>query len=114
VQARYRDKQLVPDRNTRGRFFEQRVAAVAARLVVGAADRAAVIETEFGRQSPRTGGSTTSLMLSAGAQVKLTTGTWLSLSAGGTRGGPANEQRGGFILSSFKWALSREPAVRLP
>jgi hypothetical protein len=37
----------------------------------------------------------------------------LSLSAGGTRGGPANEQRGGFVLSSFKWALSREPAVRL-
>ena len=114
VQARYRDKQLVPDKNTRGRFFEQQAAAVAARLLIGAADRAAVIETEFARQEPRSGDSTTSFMLSVGGQLKLTTGTWLSVSAGGTRGGPANEQRGGFILSSFKWALSREPAVRFP
>jgi uncharacterized protein YjbI with pentapeptide repeats len=27
-----------------------------------------------------------------------------------TRGGSANEQRGGFVLSSLKWALSRKPA----
>lgn len=114
VQGRYRDKELVPDKTVRGTFFEQRGSAVAARLLVGVADRAAVVETEFARQSPEIGDSTTSFKVSVGGQLKLTTDTWLSVSAGGTRGGPANEQRGGFVLSSFKWALSREPAVRIP
>lgn len=114
VQGRYRDKEMVPDKNVKGTFFEQSGAAVAARLLLGAADRAAVIESEFARQSPDVGDSTSSFKLSVGGQLKLTSDTWLSLSAGGTRGGPTNEQRGGFVLSSFKWALSREPSVKFP
>ena len=113
IQGRYRDKELVPDKNVRGTFFEQSGSAVAARLLVGAADRAGVVEAEFARQSPEVGDSTTSFKMSVGGQIKLTTDTWVSVSVGGTRGGPANEQRGGFVLSSFKWALSREPAVKL-
>ena len=73
-----------------------------------------MIETEFARQSPEIGDSTSSFKLSAGGQLKLTSDVWLSLAAGGTRGGPANEQRGGFVLSSFKWALAREPSVKFP
>jgi hypothetical protein len=114
VQGRYRDKEFVPDKNVEGAFFEQNSAAVAARLLLGAADKAAVIESEFARQSPEIGDSTSSFKMSAGGQLKLTSDIWLSLAAGGTRGGPVNEQRGGFVLSSFKWALSREPAVKLP
>ena len=114
VQGRYRDKELVPNKNVRGTFFEQRSGGVAARLLLGAADRAAVIESEFARQSPDAGEATSSFKLSVGGQLKLTSDIWLSLAAGGTRGGPADEQRGGFVLSSFKWALSREPAVRIP
>jgi hypothetical protein len=114
VQGRYRDKEFVPDKNAKGAFFEQSSAAVAARLLLGAADKAAVIESEFTHHSPKIGDGTSSFRLSVGGQLKLASDIWLSLSGGGTRGGPANEQRGGFVLSSFKWALSREPAVKMP
>jgi hypothetical protein len=114
VQGRYRDKELVPNKNVKGAFFEQRSGAVAARLLLGAADKAAVLESELARQSPPVGAATSSFKMSVGGQLKLTSDIWLSLAAGGTRGGPADEQRGGFVLSSFKWALSREPAVKIP
>ena len=67
VQGRYRDKELVPDKNVRGTFFEQSDAAVAARLLLGAADKAAVIETELARQSPEIGDSASSFKFSAEA-----------------------------------------------
>jgi hypothetical protein len=114
VQGRYRNKELVPDKNAKGTFFEQDSSGVGARLLLGAADRAGVVETELSRQSPASGDTTTSFKLSGGGQLKLANDVWLSFTAGGTRGGPANEQRGGFVLTSLKWALSREPALKLP
>jgi len=114
VQGRYRNKEMVPDKNTKGAFFDQDSAGVGARLLLGAADRAVVIETQVARQSPKTGSSTTSVSVSGGGQLRLASDLWVSLSVGATRGGSPNEQRGGFVLSSLKWALSREPAVKIP
>jgi hypothetical protein len=114
VQGRYRNRELVPDKNVKGIFFEQDSSGLGARLLLGTADRAAVVETEVSRQSPATGDSTTSFKLSGGGQLKVSNDVWVSFTAGGIRGGAANEQRGGFVLSSLKWALSREPAIKLP
>ena len=114
VQGRYRNKELVPDKNTTGAFFEQDSAAVGLRVLLGAADRAAVIESEVARHSPKGGESATSVRLSVGAQLKLADNVWASLAFGATRGGSTNEQRSGFVSSSLKWALSREPAIKLP
>ena len=114
VQGRYRNKELVPDKTVKGTFFEQDSAGAGARLLLGAADRAAVVESEVARQSPKVGESTTSFKLSGGAQLKLASDVWISFSVGATRGGSANEQRGGFVLSSLKWALSREPSIKEP
>ncbi len=114
VQARYRNKEFVPDKNVQGTFFEQDSAGVGARILLGAADRAVVIESEVAHQSPKVGDSTTAFKLSVGGQLKLASNVWISLAVGGTRGGAANEQRGGFVLSTLKWGLSREPAVTLP
>ncbi len=114
VQGRYRNKELVPDKNVKGTFFEQDSAGLGLRLLLGTADRAAVVESEFVRQSPEGGDDSTSFKVSGGGQLRLGTGVWLSVAVGGTHGGNAAEQRGGFVLSSFKWALSRDPAVTLP
>ena len=114
AQARYRNKELVPDRRVKGTVFEQDAAGFGARLLLGGADRAAVIESEVARLSPKVGDSTTSFTISGGAQLKLASDVWISLSVGARHGGSANEQRGAFVLSSLKWALSREPAITLP
>jgi hypothetical protein len=114
VQGRYRNKELVPNKNVKGTFFEQDSAGLGLRLLLGTADRAAVVESEFVRQSPEGADDSTSFRLSGGGQIKLATGVWLSVAVGGTSGGNTAEQRGGFVLSSFKWALSRDPAVNLP
>jgi hypothetical protein len=112
VQIRYRSHELVPNRNVTGTFFEQDSFGAGARLLVGSADRAAVVETDFARQMPEDGDSTSGGRLSLGAQLKLTTGVWLSLAIGANRGGSPNEERSAFVLSSFKWALSREPSLK--
>jgi hypothetical protein len=111
VQVRYRTRELVPNKTVRGTFFEQDAAAAGARFTVGSADRAAVVEAEIAHQMPEVGDTTTALALSLGGQMKLTTGVWLSLAVGANRGGSPNEERSAFVLSSFKWALSREPSL---
>jgi hypothetical protein len=110
VQGRYRNKELVPNKTAAGTFFEQDSSGLGLRLLLGAADRGFVFESEFARQSPEGEESSTTAKLSVGGQLKLTTDLWLSLAVGANRGGPANEERSGFVLSTFKWALSREPS----
>lgn len=114
IQGRYRNRELVPDKTVEGSFFEQDAAGIGVRLLLGSADRAAVIESEVAHQAPKVGDDTTSFKLSGGAQMKLASHVWISVSGGASRGGNANEQGGGFVLSALKWALSREPAVTLP
>jgi hypothetical protein len=112
VQGRYRADELVPNRQVRGTFFEKASAGIAARVMVGSADRAIVVEAELAREMPERGDSVSALNLSVGGQMKLTNDVWLSLAVGGNRGGVADEERSAFVLSSFKWALSREPSLR--
>jgi hypothetical protein len=61
---------------------------------------------------PERGDSVSAFNLSVGGQMKLANDVWLSLAVGGNRGGVADEERSAFVLSSFKWALSREPSLR--
>jgi hypothetical protein len=114
VQGRYRNKELVPDKNVKGTFFEQDTAGLGLRLMLGAADRAVVVESELVSQSPTVGDDTTSFKLSGGGQMKLSTGVWLSLAVGGSFKGSSNEEKGAFVLSSFKWAMSKEPSIKAP
>jgi hypothetical protein len=104
----------VPNKDVKGTFFEQDNAGVGARLLLGSATRAAVIETDLARTSPQGSDSKTAFKLAGGAQLRLATDIWISVSVGATRGGSPAEQRGAFVLSSFKWALSREPAITVP
>ena len=114
VQGRYRTNELVPDKTAEGTFFEQDSGGIGARLLLGSATRAVVVESEIVRQSPTIGDDATAVTLSGGGQMRVGNDVWVSFSVGGTRGGSANERRGGFVLSSLKWALSRQPAIPLP
>lgn len=111
VQGRYRNKEQVPDKNNKGTFFEQDSSALGLRLVLGEAVRAFVVESEIGRQSPTDGDAATSFTLSGGGQLKLSDELWLSVSIGGALKGSEAAQHGMFVLSSFKWALSKAPAI---
>jgi hypothetical protein len=112
VQGRYRNKEMVPDKNNKGSFFEQDSSGLGLRLVLGEPVRAVVIESEVGKQSPKNGDATTSFTLSGGGQIKLSDDLWLSAAVGGALKGSVGEQRGLFVLSSFKWALSKEPSIK--
>jgi hypothetical protein len=114
AQGRYRNKELVPDKAQKGSFFEQDSSGLGLRLVLGEAVRAFVIESEIGRQSPANADSTTSFTLSGGGQIKLSDDMWLSASIGGALKGATSEQRGMFVLSSLKWALSKQPSIKAP
>ena len=112
LQGRYRYTELIPNANESGTYFEQDSAGLGMRLVLGSSNRAIVLEGEVARQMPDDGEATTGLRLSVGGQIKLTTDVWLSLAVGASRGGSPNEERSAFVLSSFKWALSREPSLK--
>ena len=112
VQGRYRADELVPDRRQRGTYFDKNSAGLAARLMLGSANRTLVVEGELAREMPDGGDATSVMELSIGGQVRLAPDVWLSLAVGGHRGGLTNEERSTFVMSSFKWALSREPALR--
>lgn len=112
VQGRYRADELVPDRRQRGAYFDKDSAGVAARLMLGSANRTLVVEGELARDMPEVGAAKSVLELSVGGQMRLAPDVWLSLSVGGHRGGLTNEERSTFVMSSFKWALSREPSLR--
>jgi hypothetical protein len=112
LQGRYRSNELVPNKNVRGSYFEQDSAGLGARVLLGSADRAAVVEAEFARQMAENEDARTAVKLSVGGQIKLAPDVWLSLALGANRGGSANEQRSAFVLTSFKWALAREPSLR--
>ena len=112
VQGRYRADELVPNKQARGTFFEKDSAGVAARLMIGSGDRALVVEAEVAREMPERGDSVSAFNLSVGGQMRLANDVWLSLAVGGNRGGVSDEERSAFVLSSFKWALSREPSLR--
>ena len=114
AQGRYRNKEQVPDKNRPGSFFEQDSGGLGLRLVLGEPVRAFVLESEVGRQSPEGSSSTTSFTLSGGGQLKLSDEMWLSASVGGALKGSAATQRGMFVLSSFKWALSKSPSISMP
>ena len=114
AQGRYRNKEKVPDKNTKGSFFEQDSSGLGLRLVLGEPIRAFVLESEIGRQSPTIGEPTTSFTLSGGGQLKLSDDMWLSASIGGALKGSNIEDRGMFVLSSLKWALSKEPSIKAP
>jgi hypothetical protein len=112
VQGRYRGGELVPDNRQRGTFFDKDSSGLAARVMLGSANRALVVEGELAREMPELGETSSVLELSVGGQLRLTSDVWLSLAVGGHRGGSPNEDRSTFVLSSFKWALSREPSLR--
>jgi hypothetical protein len=114
AQGRYRNKEMVPDKSNEDSFFEQDSGGVGLRLVLGEPVRAFVLESEIGRQSPKNGDATTSFTLSGGGQLKLSDDMWLSASVGGALKGSSDEQRGMFVLSSLKWALSKEPSIKAP
>jgi hypothetical protein len=114
AQGRYRNNERVPDKNTKGSFFEQDSAGLGLRLILGEPVRAFVLESEIGRTSPTNAEATTSFTVSGGAQIKLSDDMWLSASVGGALKGGGDEQRGMFVLSSLKWALSRQPSIKAP
>jgi hypothetical protein len=110
VQGRYRNREQVPAKT--GAPFEQDSAAVGGRLLLGSGDFAFVTEGEVARQRPDGQDAKTSGKVSVGGQLKLATGVWLSAAVGATAGGPTAERRSMFVLSSLKWALSREPSLK--
>jgi hypothetical protein len=114
VQGRYRNKEMVPNKSAKGVFFEQDSAMLGLRLLLGEAVRAFVLESEIGRQSPKTGSAKTIATLSGGGQLKLSDDFWLSAAIGGSFKGNPDEQRGMFVVSSLKWALSKEPSIKAP
>jgi hypothetical protein len=115
LQGRYRNKEQVPSKTVKGTFFEQDSGGLGARLLLGIPERALVVETELLRKSPKGADDVTTFSLSGGGQLKLATGVWLSVAVGGTRSGnTSDENHGAFVLSSFKWGFSREPAVKFP
>ena len=114
VQGHYRNRELVPDANQKGAFFEQDSRGLGLRLLLGEPVRALVIESELGRKTPKGRDASTAFTLSAGGQLKLSDELWLSAAIGGALKDATGEQRGLFVLSSFKWALSKEPSVKAP
>jgi len=114
VQGRYRNKEMVPDKRGQNAFFEQDSGDLGLRLVLGEPVRAFVLESEMGRKSPKRGDATTSVTLSTGGQIKLSDNTWLSASVGSALKDSSKEQAGMFVLSSLKWALSKEPSIKAP
>jgi hypothetical protein len=113
VQGRYRNKELVKAGEDSKELVEQDSTGVGTRLLLGAPSRAAVLEGELIRKSPDGKDADTSFTLSGGGQLKLANDLWLSLAVGGSLGASEVPKRL-FVLSSFKWALSREPAAKLP
>jgi hypothetical protein len=114
VQGHYRNRELIPDASQKGVFFEQDSAGVGLRLLLGEPVRALIIESELGRKSPKSGDPSTAFTVSAGGQLKLSDELWLSAAIGGALKDATGQQRGLFVLSSFKWALSKEPSVKAP
>jgi hypothetical protein len=110
VQGRYRNRETIPAKG--GGSYLQDSAAVGWRLLLGASDFAFVTEGELARLAPKGQDSKVSGKLSTGGQLKLSTGVWLSAAVGATIGGPTTERRSMFVLSSLKWAMSREPALK--
>lgn len=112
VQGRYRNRERVPVKDQEGQFFEQETAGLGVRLVLGSSTRAAVLEADVARQTPKDLDPTTAYKLSLGGQLRLSTGVWISFAVGGSGGGPVAASKAAFVLSSFKWAMSREPAIK--
>jgi hypothetical protein len=108
-QGRYRNRELIPGKT--GSYLQDS-AAVGWRLLLGSGDFAFVTEGELARLAPKGQDAKASAKLSTGGQLKLSTGVWLSAAVGATIGGPTTERRSMFVLSSLKWALSREPALK--
>jgi hypothetical protein len=109
VQGRYRNRELIPGK---AGAYLQDSAAIGWRLLFGASDFAFVTEGELARLAPKGQDAKASGKLSVGGQFKLATGVWASAAVGANIGGPTTERRSMFVLSSLKWALSREPGLK--
>jgi hypothetical protein len=108
LHARYRNKEIVPVSNAQGQFFLQDTVFLGGRFRVGSPDFIGNFEGVYLRTKSPGVTDDGSYRLSIGAERKVARNLWFTLSIGGN-GARGDGHNKGFVLTSFKWALSPQP-----
>jgi hypothetical protein len=105
--TRYRNRERVADSVNKGKFIIQDSFYAGLRFRVGKPDFAGSLESTYLREMTKFGKADDLFKLSFGAEKKLSNNLWLQFSIGG-EGGRRDGKGQLFVLSSFKYAFSRE------
>ncbi len=105
--TRYRNQEQVADQQNAGQFIVQDSFYAGMRFRVGKPDFAASFESTYVRNMPDLARPDDQFRLSFGAEKKLSNNLWLQFSIGG-EGGRTDGKGQLFVLSSFKYAFSKE------
>jgi hypothetical protein len=108
LHARYRNKELVPATNAQGQFFLEDSVYLGGRFRVGKPDFIGNFEAVYLRNKPEHQRYDAAYRISVGAERKVANNLWFTVSFGGN-GGRSDGHNKGFVLTSFKWALSPKP-----
>ena len=105
--ARYRSRERAPDPDNAGRFLTQNSTFFGARFRAGSPKFGLNIEDTFIRNRV-IGGRTDNLhRFSIGVEARITDNLYFVISSGGHVGAD-NDQRKGFVISSFKYGFNRK------
>lgn len=113
LHARYRTNEQVPDPNVQGNFLIQDSTLFGVLLKGGTPDFAFTGEYIYANNKPQGMMSDRTFRLSFGAERKVATNLWFSVSVGGD-GGRTGGKNNNFVLTSFKWNFSKDPVIPLP
>ncbi len=108
--ARYRNNEIVPDANNKGKFFSQDSLFLGSRLRIAPGSEAKSIlsfEGNLIRSRRNKGGFDNSSRYSLGFEQRLADNIWFSLALGG-QSGRSDNRNNAFVLSSFKWGFAKK------
>jgi hypothetical protein len=111
--ARYRNNEVVPDNDNKGKFFPQDSLFLGGRLRMspgGAAKSIFSLEGNFVRSRRNKGAFDNSSRFSLGFEQRLADNIWFSLSLGG-QGGRKDGANQAFVLTSFKWGFAQKKPI---
>jgi hypothetical protein len=108
--ARYRNNEIVPDAQNKGKFFSEDSMFFGGRLRMAPGSEANSIfslEGNYIRSRRNKGAFDSSYRYSLGLEKKLADNIWFSLALGG-QSGRSDGTNQAFVLSSFKWGFSQK------
>lgn len=107
LHARYRNKEKVADPDNEGEFITQDSFYSGLRFRFGGPTFAGSLEGTYRRNKPSGADADDLFRLSFGAERRLSSDLWLQFALGG-EGGRRDGQSHLFVLTSFKYALSKD------